>query len=116
MQGSDRFKPSGPTGSSKRLSPTKAVKHITSSDQTHTLLASGSLFREKIVRVVRKTTTRHTAKNSGLLPRNLRVSSRISGCCRKMVSVQRKIAVSSGFAQTNKGHSMKKQWTLSACL
>jgi len=26
-----------------------------------------------------KTTTRHTAKNSGLLPRNLRVSSRISG-------------------------------------
>ena len=25
--------------------------------------------------------TRHTAKNSGLLPRNLRVSSRISGRC-----------------------------------
>jgi len=30
-----------------------------------------------------KTTTRHTAKNSGLLPRKLRVSSRISGRCQK---------------------------------
>jgi len=38
---------------------------------------------------LKKTTTRHTAKNSGLLPRNLRVSSRISGRWKKKLGASR---------------------------